>query len=166
LVTVENVEVVKLVYVQHEYRDTLIQVGMVVALLFVLLIVCVCVYIQKQVEFNDKVRKIVHDKDTTNERVAINQTIAIQVVTSKPAAKPNIFIEMEGVEENEILKSMHMYFEEQKKNLDTYPSLVHDSELYGTIDDHRKPAGPIAYGFVAPEKAAGRATVRLPGISG
>jgi hypothetical protein len=42
---------------------------------------------------------------------------------------------MDGVDENEILKSMHMYFEEQKKNLDTYPSIVQDgSEMYGTID--------------------------------
>jgi hypothetical protein len=72
LVTVENVETVKLVYVENEYRDTLIQVGMVVALLFVLLIVCVCVYIQRQMEFNDKVRRIVDDKDITNEKVAVN----------------------------------------------------------------------------------------------
>ena len=42
------------------------------ALLFVLLIVCVCVYIQRQMEFNDKVRRIVDDKDITNEKVAVN----------------------------------------------------------------------------------------------
>jgi len=77
---------------------------------------------------------------------------------------------MEGVDENEILKSMHMYFEEQKRNLETYPSIVREeSEIYATIDVGRSssivasaaPAAVINYGFTERKE---RNSVRLPGI--
>ena len=46
-VIVENVEEVKYIYVENEWKDTIIHVGMVAGLFFALLIVCVCIYIQK-----------------------------------------------------------------------------------------------------------------------
>ena len=60
-----------------------------------------------------------------------------------------------------------MCFEEQKRNLDTYPSIAQDgSEAYATIDPGRAtamhPRGMVSY--VAGTAREGRNSVRLPGI--